>query len=179
MFSSLKKVFSKPRYITIAVLVTVIVFVFVVWFPNLRLIKEIIFNSGVSSISKISFLFSLFGSIKTNFSVISSIIAIIIAIMFGLNISLITYYIKTRQVIKSKSGTHLSIGGLISGILGIGCASCGTFLLTPILSLFGASGFLTFLPFGGEEFGLIGIGLLLYSSYVTLKKIPEPLVCEV
>jgi len=180
MFGSLKKIFSQTKYITIAVLVAVIVFVFVVWFPNFRLIKEVIFLSGISFVHKVKFLFSLFGSIKTNFSAISSIYIITIAILFGLNISIVSYYIKTRQVIKSRSGTNLgSIGGLISGIFGIGCASCGTFLLTPILSLFGASGFLTFLPFGGEEFGLIGISLLLYSSYLTLKKIPEPLICEI
>ena len=41
----------------------------------------------------------------------------------------------------------------------------------------GAGGLLTFLPFGGEEFGFLGIGLLLYSIWLLLKKLEAPDVC--
>ena len=34
------------------------------------------------------------------------------------------------------------------------------------------------LPLGGEEFGLVGVGLLVFSTYLLLKKMKEPLVCS-
>ena len=69
------------------------------------------------------------------------------------------------------------IGGLISGFFGIGCAACGTFLLSSILILLGTGGLLAWLPFRGEEFGLLGVGLLLYANHMIVKKIQAPLVC--
>lgn len=178
MFGTLRQIFSKIKYLTTAVLVSVVVFAFSVWLPNLKLIVQIILNSSVSFLDKINFLFSLFGSIKTNFTIVSASYTITIAVLFGMNIAILAYYIRSRQTKSLSSGATLSIGGLVSGIFGIGCAACGTFLLTSILALFGATGFLAILPFGGEEFGFLGVGLLAYSSYLILNKIEEPLVCE-
>ena len=72
----------------------------------------------------------------------------------------------------------MGIGGLVSGIFGIGCASCGTFILTSVLALVGAGGIVSFLPLGGEEFGILGVVLIGYATYWTAKKIEEPLVCK-
>lgn len=178
VFSTFKQIFSQIQYTIIATIISVIVFTFVLWLPNLALIKEVIFNSSASIIEKTSFLFSLLGSIRTNFSVLSAGYSIAIAILFGINISLFIYYIRSKRAKTGGTETVLSIGGLTSGIFGVGCAACGTFILSPLLGIFGAAGVLTFLPFGGEEFGILGVGLLLYSSYILLKKIVEPAVCE-
>ncbi len=178
MYSILKRVFSKIHYTITAIIITVIVFILSVWLSNFSLIKEIILNSNVALLDKIYFLFSFVVSIQTNFSIISAGYTIIIAILFGINISLLVYYIRSKQVKNIGSGATLSLGGIISGVFGIGCASCGTFILTSLLAIFGASGLLIYLPFGGEEFGFLGVGLLFYSSFVILRKIDEPLVCE-
>lgn len=179
MLATFTKVFSQIRYITIAVVTSAIVFMFAVWLPNLRLIGEIIFNSSASSAEKISFLFSLFGSIQTNFSAVSASYTIAIVILFGINIAFLVYYIRSRQQGSTLgSGATLSVGGLISGVFGIGCAACGTFILSSLLGVFGAVGVLSFLPFGGEEFGFLGVGLLAYSIYIISRKISNPLVCE-
>ena len=71
------------------------------------------------------------------------------------------------------------IGGLVSGVFGIGCAACGTFIFTSVLALFGVGGILAYLPFGGEEFGFLGVALLVYSVYSLTKKITDPLVCPI
>lgn len=178
MLVSLTKVFSRVQYITIAVLTTAIVFAFAVWLPNLKLISTVVFNSSASFIEKVSLLFSLFGSIQTNFSPTSASYTVAIAVLFGVNVALLAYYIRKRQSPGIGSNATLSVGGLVSGVFGIGCAACGTFILTSVLSAFGAVGILSFLPFGGEEFGFLGVGLLVYSTYMILKKIDDPLVCE-
>lgn len=161
----------------IAVFTSAIVFTFAIWLPNLKLINMVVFNSNALIIEKINFLFSLFGSIQTNFSVISASYTIAIAVLFGINMALLVYYIRSRRTIIPSSGATLSVGGLLSGIFGIGCAACGTFILSSLLGVFGAVGVLSFLPFGGEEFGFLGIALILGSVYWTVKNIKQPIVC--
>ncbi|HQU09423.1 MAG TPA: hypothetical protein PLV25_05630, partial [Opitutales bacterium] len=69
--------------------------------------------------------------------------------------------------------------GIASGVLGMGCAACGSFLLTSLLSLFGASWLLSYLPLAGGEFGILGVILLAVSLYMTAKKIQNPAVCKI
>ncbi len=175
----LQKVFSKPKYALLAFIVTIAVFSFEVWFPNWKLIFTVIASPSVSFTEAIGIIFGLFFSIGTNFTVVSASYTIAIAILFGINVTLLTYYISVRKGSLRGKGGALGIGGLISGIFGVGCAACGSFILTSLLALIGIGGALTFLPFGGEEFGFIGVGLLGYAIYWTSKKIQEPVVCVI
>jgi len=177
---SIKKVYEKPSYLILSALIAIAVFIFAVLLPNFSLIINLLGLESASLFQKLKVIFSLFGSIKTNFTVISASYTILIAILFGVNVSMLIYYIKSRKgTIKIKgSGTGTSLGGLISGIFGIGCAACGTFILSAILGLFGATGIISFLPLGGEEFGIIGVLILVYAIYATAKKIQAPNVCS-
>lgn len=179
--SVLKTVFSNLKYLLIAVTVSLLVFTFAVWLPNLQLIGLVLVSKTASLAEKFSFLFSLYGSIGTNFTAVSASYAIAIAILFGINIALLSCYIaRARGGVSGVGSTGAAgIGGLVSGIFGIGCAACGTFILTSVLALFGATGFLAVLPLGGEEFGFLGVGLLIYSIYILTKKINDPLVCDI
>tara|TARA_B100000745_G_C20002312_1_gene340246 strand:+ start:235 stop:645 length:411 start_codon:yes stop_codon:yes gene_type:complete len=127
----------------------------------------------------LSLLFSLFLSIGTNFTLVSASYTVIIAILFGVNVAMLSYYVSQRKGPSGDAtkGGALGMGGMVSGVLGIGCASCGTFILTSVLALVGAGGVVAFLPLGGEEFGILGVVLMGYATYWTTKKIEEPLVC--
>lgn len=178
MLRILGKVFGKPRYALIAVIVAVSVFVLAVWLPNISLISSVLASDVGTITEKTAFMFSLLGSITTNFTVMSAISTILIAILFGANVALLLYYIGKVRVgrnIRTIGGAGLV--GLLSGFLGVGCAACGTFILSSVLVLAGAGGVLTYLPFGGEEFGVVGVVLLVYSIYAVSKKIEAPNVC--
>jgi len=170
-----------PQYLLLGVAVSFVVFTFAVWLPNTKLILALLTSDIGSFWDRLSVVFSLYGSIATNFTVISASYTIAIAILFGINIALLTYYIRT--VHGGLGGIRRTgaagIGGLVIGIFGIGCAACGTFILTSALALFGASGILIFLPFGGEELGFLGVGLLVYSIYAIAKKIGESQACDI
>jgi len=176
--SAFKKVFSSVNYILTALVVMVATFSFAVWLPNWKLITVIMKSDSATFIEKISIPLSLFGSITTNFTVISASYTILIAVLFGINISLLIYYIRKQRKIFKGSGVYASVGGVISGMFGIGCAACGTFILSAVLGIFGGASAVAFLPFGGEEFGFIGVGLLSYSIVLTSRKIEKPYVCE-
>ena len=175
-------VLKQPKYLLTAVVVSVSVFTFAVWLPNFSLLAQVLHPDSAGSMSeKASFVWSLYGSIGTNFTVVSASYTIAIAILFGVNIALLAHYItRMRGGVRGVGSTSAAgFGGLIAGIFGIGCAACGTFIFTSVLALFGASSFLAILPLGGEEFGLIGVLLLIYSIYILAKKISNPLVCEI
>jgi len=174
----LYKVFSDSKYIALALAITVSVFAFAVWLPNWRLIFIVLTSPSVSFTEAINVMFGLFLSIGTNFTIVSASYTVAIAILFGINISLLSYYVSVRKGSLPGRGGALGVGGLISGVFGIGCAACGTFILTSVLALVSAGGIITFLPFGGEEFGILGVVLVGYATYWTAKKIEEPLVCN-
>lgn len=173
-------VYKEPQSIVTTLLITWAAFTGAVWLPNLSLFMTVV-QSASPVLDKLQFLATMYQSIATNFTIVSATYTILIAILFGVQITLLVYYIKktktNRASLRGVSGTGL--GGLIAGIFGIGCAACGTFILTAVLSVVGAGGLLAFLPFGGEEFGFLGVGLLLYSIWLLLYKLEAPNVCPV
>lgn len=178
MLNTLTTVLKEARYALTAILIAVSVFVFAVWLPNISLILTVLTSEAGTFADKLSFLFSLLGSITTNFTVVSATSTILIAILFGVNVALLLYYIRKVQVkggIRTLSG--LGIAGLVSGFLGVGCAACGTFILSSSLVLIGVGGILTYLPLSGGELGFIGVALLGYSIYRIVKKIEAPNIC--
>ncbi len=178
ILEALQKVFRNPRFTLLAVVVTVAVFLFAVWLPNLGLIKSVMFNSSVPTESKINLPIQLIGSITTNFTVLSALYTIMIAILFGIYIAMLTYFLKRRIKEVRQEGVVTGFLGIMSGVLGIGCAACGSFLLTS-LTLAGASGVLAFFPLGGSEFGILGVILLSVSIYLAAKQIQNPAVCKI
>lgn len=173
-------ILKKPLYSVIAVGASITVFSFAVWLPNLSLITKVLLSEGASWFEKITFVVTLYTSLESNFSLFSASMTILIATLFGIQMALLVYYIKRARLGGKSAGTQaVGIGGLISGLFGIGCATCGTFIAASVLALLGAGGSLAFLPLKGEEFGIIGMALLVYANYLLLKKINDPLVCSV
>ncbi|MCD5381828.1 MAG: hypothetical protein LR017_00750 [Candidatus Pacebacteria bacterium] len=181
VWATLHTVFRKPLYAILAAVVSLVVFTFSVWLSNLALVGTVLASPMFTVVMKAKFLLSLYGVIGTNFTTVAATYTILIAILFGINVALLTYYIRTmRGGVRSIKGVGAtSLGGVISGFFGIGCAACGSFLLTAFLALFGATGLLAYLPFGGEEFGFLGVVLLLYTIYMLCKKIEAGSTCPV
>lgn len=179
MISVFKKIFGNIKYLVLAVIVAFITFVFAVWLPNLKLIFGIVFSSAVTLPQKVKFLVSTLGAIKTNFTVFWASYTVIIAILFGVNVSMFIYYLKNKQEVWRNKNAAAGLGGAASGILGIGCSTCGTFVLSYLLAFIGAGWIISFLPLGGQEFGLLGIGLLGFSIYLITKKIKELAACVI
>ena len=171
-------VFRKPAYALTALLVALVAFAMAVWMPNLGLIAQVITDPDIALSKKIMLPVTLLFSISTNFSVLSALYTIAIPILFGVNVAMMIYYLKRRIGVAKQSAMNAGFAGMASGIFGIGCAACGSFLLTSILSSLGAAGALFFLPLRGGEFGILGVVLLGLSIILVAKQIQNPLVCK-
>ena len=121
------------------------------------------------------FLSTLF-DITNTFTTSTLILAILGSLVTGINLALAYLYIKTRGEMILRSGLYTGVG-LFLALLGIGCAACGTALLSIILSFFGFSAMLSLLPYEGQEIGHIGIIFLLFATYFLSKKLAAPNVC--
>ena len=171
------EILCSPTYIVLALILSTLVFVFSVWLPNWELIRNVVFSSNTAFFDKITFLWNSLGAITTNFSGSSATLLVVISVLFGLNISLTVYYFKRRITFQKAGG--MSVAGMLVGLIGIGCASCGSVILATFLGVGAAAAFTGFLPFGGQEFSILAIIILVVSLYITGKKIADPLVCGI
>ena len=126
---------------------------------------------------KTNLMTSLLGSLQTNFTPVSRAITFISAGLTGIQVSLLTYYI--RKTAKLQQSVGMSAVGVATSLLGVGCASCGSVVLTSLIGFATTTAILSFLPFKGQEFGFLGIGILLFAIHFTTNKINDPLICRV
>jgi len=180
MFKNIITIFSQWRYLFLAGGVFWVVLSISLFFPHRIMMFQMLSASSMPLLQKLSFVWSMYGVMQSNLTLFTAGYTLAIAVLFGMNSAMIVYFIKRQQVHfkNSKSLFGTGIGGLISGLLGMGCASCGTFVLTGLLSLFGIGGILAYLPLKGQELGLLGIALLIYALWNISNKINAPQVCE-
>jgi hypothetical protein len=172
-------VFAHFSYLALAGLLAIMAFLFVVWFPNFGLMAEVFATSSVSLTEKLSFATSLLGGIGTNFSLLSASYTVAIAVLFGANTSMIVYLLKRKRATRLGQNIAVGSGGMASGALGIGCAACGSLIFGAALPFVGAAGALAMLPLQGEEFGILGVALLLVSLSLLSRTITAPGSCPI
>lgn len=170
-------VLCSPKYLTLSLFLAAIVLLFSVWLPNLGLVWDVIFSHDFTFLNKATFLWDSLGAISTNFSPLTASFTLLISILFGLNTSLAAYYFKRRITFQRAGG--MSIAGMLLGLIGVGCASCGAIVLSTFLGVGAATAVTGILPFGGQEFSVLSIIILVGALYVTAKKIADPLVCGI
>lgn len=173
---AIREVFGNPRYVFLSGIVSLIAFSLAVWLPNARLLFSVATGGDTSFLETLTFAFRLLSSISTNFTALSASFTILIVILLGINVSLVVFQIK-RQGQLSSGGGIAGVFGTVSGIFGIGCAACGSLILTPILATVGGAGILAVLPFGGAELGIAGVLLSAIAAYLLAKHITKPLTC--
>jgi hypothetical protein len=154
-----------------------IMIAFAAWLPNLHLITKTMSSSTMTVWQKTSLLTALLGSIQTNFTPLSRTLTVISAALTGVQTSLLIYYLCQSARIQTEMG--VSLAGVAASVLGVGCASCGSVVLTSLIGFGSATTVLGILPFRGQEFGFIGIGILLLAIAYTTKKINQPFTCAV
>lgn len=114
--------------------------------------------------------------VTSAFTMSTLILATLGSLLAGINLALAYVYMRTRGEMLIKSGFYSGVG-LLFALFGIGCAACGTALLSLILGFFGFSTMLNVLPYQGQEIGYIGLIFLIIATYFLAKKVSAPNVC--
>ena len=171
------EIIRQPKYLAVAITVSLAVIAFAAWLPNLHLITKTMTSSTMTLWQKTNLLVGLLGSLQTNFTPLSRLVTFVTAAFAGVQLSLLIFYI--RQTAKLQQSMGMSALGVATSMLGVGCASCGSVVLTSLIGFGATTTVLGVLPFRGQEFGFLGIGILLFAIHFTMKKINDPLVCGV
>lgn len=166
-FSSLVKLlYFKPAYFFLAAAVSVVFYEFIFWFLNLGLLHYLLTSPFLTVGDKLEMIV---GSYSNIFHLPLSPLALTlfaVSIFQGIAVAALVYSIKKeramqRGLLKEFGGT--GIAGALS-VLGLGCAACGTSLVTPILTFFFATSSVAV----AEEVGLYSAVLALVVSLVTV-----------
>jgi hypothetical protein len=119
---------------------------------------------------------STFFDISSSFTSSTLLLAGLGSLLGAINLSMAYTYVRLRGEVILHSGLYSGIG-LVAAFLGIGCVACGTAFLSVMLSFFGFSAMLNYLPYKGEEIGYLGLLILCMATYSLSKKVMTPNVC--
>lgn len=119
---------------------------------NIQMIASI-FQNPFQLVDKLRISVAIITNTLSNEPILNLVLSILIALLFALNILLVT---KKIQFVSKQKNLHLTFGAGVLSIAASGCGACGFSLL----SLAGLGGATTLLPFGGIELTLIAFGLL-------------------
>lgn len=114
--------------------------------------------------------------VKNTMTAGALILAVLGSFLGGINLSLAYTYMRLRGEVILHSGLYSGIG-LLFAFFGVGCAACGTALLSVILGFFGFSAMLQVLPYQGLEIGYVGLIFLCIATYTLAHKVAVPNVC--
>ncbi len=145
---NIKQVFNQKKYIAVTVITALIIGYFMFYFTNYDLIE---------------------GNMGHLYANLQVLLQLLFSVLIGINVSLLFYQINTASAAKGAGSTAI---GSILGIIVSGCPSCGITLASYI----GLASFFSFLPFYGIEIKIIGVFVLVYSTFSISKRIGK---CEI
>ena len=179
LHAALGRVFVQPPYIALAAVLGMLAFLLAVWGSNLGLLFEVFSGPDVPLAEKLGIALSLLGGIVTNFNLLSASYTIAIALLFGITTAMTTWILRQKHVAGVGRSVTIGSGAMTTGVLGIGCAACGSLILNVVLPSLGAAGVVAALPLEGEEFGILSVALLFVSLLLVSKSIEESVSCRV
>ena len=161
-----KLLYFRPAYLFLAAGVSVIFYELIFWFLNIGLLQYLLTSEFVPIGSKINVLIGSYGGIFTNPVSPLAVTLFAVSIFQGIAVSALVYSIRKERsmrkgIMKDFGGTGAA--GLLS-VVGLGCAACGTSLVTPILTFF----FATSSVAAAEEVGFYAAALALFVSVITV-----------
>ncbi|MDY6775593.1 MAG: hypothetical protein SV253_05880 [Halobacteria archaeon] len=163
MARTARLVLSVPAYAVLAVVAGFVGLNVLVISQNMALFLDTVVTGSLPLGARLGILQGLYPFVSPSYPFVMSAFILAVAGLFGVNLSMLAYHFKENGVsVREGSG---SVVGLVLGVLGAGCAACGTAVLAGILSVFGVVGGLAFLPFDGVEFSVLAAVALLVSVY--------------
>jgi hypothetical protein len=162
--TAIRLVFSQKKYLAIAIITSLAIFLFNIYVTNYKLLLELGLNFKI--------LASLLVGTIQSLAWYAQISTVTLSVLTGITLAMLSFKAKVAGAsVKDGSG----ILGTIFGVLMPGCASCGI----GVLAILGFSSALLALPLAGLEFAILGVAILGATILYTSKQIVECPACKV
>lgn len=159
----LRLVLSQPAYAAVAVVAAWVSLTTFVVSQNLELFGALIVGGSLSLADRLVLLREQYPFLGTTYGTLEGVALLLVAALVGANLALLSYHVREHDL--SAAGGGGSAVGVALGVLGAGCAACGSALLAGVLSLVGGSGLVLALPLEGLEVSLLALVVLGLSTY--------------
>ncbi|OYX42410.1 hypothetical protein B7Y94_03450 [Candidatus Saccharibacteria bacterium 32-49-12] len=158
--------YFKPAYLLLAAVSSILFYELIFWFLNLGLLQYLLTSPFLSIGDKVGMLVGSYSGIFTSPVSWLALTLFAVSIFQGVAVAALVYSIRKersdrRGFLRDLGGT--GVAGILS-VLGLGCAACGTSLITPILTFFFATSSVAV----AEEVGFYSAVLALVVSMVTV-----------
>lgn len=166
-------------YISLALIVSAFVLATAILLPNSALLTLVWASKSMTVLGKFLLTMSLLGSLTTNFSPLSALTTVSISLLVGVNVALMLFLYRRQKRSMTRGNVATTSLGALFGMFSVGCAACGSLILTSFLGVVGGVGILTFLPLRGQEVGILGVLILGYTTFLLIRTIIRPLICKI
>jgi hypothetical protein len=163
MGRTVRLVLGAPAYAAFALVAGLVGLSTFVLSQNLTLVGDVVVGGSLPLSNRLAVLVGLYPFLGTSFSVGAGVATLVVAALLGVDLALVAYHVREHGLSLESSGG--SAVGAFLGMLGAGCAACGPAVLVGLLSLFGAAGALTLLPFEGLELTAVAAVALVLSIF--------------
>lgn len=162
----LRLFYSKPQYTLLAAIVSILFYELIFWFLNLGLAHYLLTTPFLTFTDKAELIIGSFSGIFAKPYSELAIMLFAVSVLQGIAVASMVYSIRAaramnKNIMKDLGGT--GIAGAFS-ILGLGCAACGSSLVTPILTFFFASSSVAL----AETVGIYSAILALFVALITV-----------
>ena len=163
MARTARLVLTLPTYAAIALFAAALALTLFVLSLNVTLVLDLVVGGSLPLSSRLVVLAELYPFVGTSFHPVQGLLLVAVAVLSGIDVALAAYHVREHGLQVRQGGAGAA--GLVLGTLGAGCAACGSAVLLGLLSLFGVTSSLLFLPLDGLEFALAALGVLTLSVY--------------
>jgi len=177
IIKTIKLIFSNKKYLTLTIIVAISLVLINVMIINKGVISFLLKNDFLKTFDRLIIIKSAFLDTWLLFSYLEIIFIVVIALLAGLSVSFLLFFIKNK--IKKGIEGGASVFGIVLSFFGVGCVSCGSVILTSFLGLSASAAFIGFLPLNGVEFLIFSVVFLGWSIYSIAKKIQNPQLCRI
>ena len=157
---TIRLVLGVPSYAAFALVAGLVGLSVFVLSQNLALVGDVVVGGSLPLSNRLAVLVGLYPFLGTSFGVAAGVATLLVSALLGVDLAMVAYHVREHGL-ALESGGGSAVGAFL-GMLGAGCAACGPAVLVGLLSLVGAAGALTLLPFEGLELtGLATLALVL------------------
>jgi len=170
---AVRKSFAGPAGYVVAVSGALFVILLTSILPNLKLLRFTFGESEFPLGLKLRTAAEVLWNGRLVFAHEGGWVALPLAALFGLNAALVYRYMRDQVRLNHAAG--VSVAGTVIGLLGVGCAACGSVLLASLLGV----GVVAVLPFHGQELAWIGLAVTALATFNIAQHIADPAACKI